>query len=286
MTAYTNRDISLVGAIARWEIRSVNHRYLELSFKLPEPLRDLEYILRGLSRNQLSRGKVECSLKLEWLEEKPSELTIDYKLVEVLTEVAEKIMQRLPSGNACMLSPFDILRWPAVVRIPDKDISQLIEPLQQSFSLVLQDLVNARAREGAALQVFIEEKLIKMRLHIDRINQRLPEIQKGFRTKFFEKLRVLQQEVDVNRFEQEMAYLIQKMDISEELDRLTIHTIEVARILKSDQVIGRRLDFLMQELNREANTIASKAIDNETIQDSVELKVLIEEMREQIQNLE
>jgi uncharacterized protein (TIGR00255 family) len=286
MTAYASRELKVADATAQWEIRSVNHRYLELSFKLPESLRMLETTLRDIARHQLNRGKVECFLKFEWEDSLSSKLLINDSLVDALTAACERIMERLPAGKVQTLSPLDILKWPAVVRTPEKDITQVAESIQASFTLVLQDLVAGRAREGVKLQGVIQERLIKMREYVNHISKRQPEIQKNYRLKFIEKLKGLAFEVDKNRFEQEMVYLIQKMDISEELDRLSIHLTEVERILKTEKLIGRRLDFLMQELNRETNTIASKAIDGASTQDSVELKVLIEEMREQIQNLE
>lgn len=285
MTAYANLNTKTAEATLQWEIRSVNHRYLELSFKLPDTLREVEYALRDIARGCLNRGKVDCFLRLDWNTEKTTELKIDHKLVDALIDASEQIRQQVPS-QSLGVSPFDFLRWPSVACTPDKDITQLLEPIKESFLLALQNLMEVRAREGKKLGSFIQERLNKMSDTVNKIKNRLPEIKNNYRLKFQEKLRDLLLEIDKNRFEQELVYLMQKMDISEELDRLATHVIEVTRVLKSDKTLGRRLDFLMQELNRETNTIASKAIDNATIQDAVELKVLIEEMREQIQNLE
>jgi uncharacterized protein (TIGR00255 family) len=284
MTAYANRDIEIPGGIARWEIRSINHRYLEPSFKLPEALRDLEYKLRELIRNHLSRGKVDCVLKIDQSDENKNVPVIDYQLIDELSMASKKIMERFSSNIS--ISLFDVLHWPSVIKIPEQALVNLIDPLQKSFVVVLQDLLEARAREGVKLKECIEARLVQMRDRTHKIKARMPEIQKEFRFKFQEKLDKLLMEIDQNRLEQEMIYLVQKMDISEELDRLSTHLTEVERVLTKDNVVGRRLDFLMQELNRETNTIASKSIDHTTIQDAIDLKVLIEEMREQIQNLE
>lgn len=284
MTAYAKCDTKIKGGVAAWEIRSVNHRYLELSFRLPDACRHLENILRETARLRLSRGKVECSLKLDWDDNLARTINIDDSLVDALISACAKVDKRLQTQSS--ISALDILRWPMVVRTHTEDLNTLEEPLEKAFDLALQDLIAVRAREGQKLKAFIQDRFSKMQQCIDEIQQRLPSIQKEFRAKFQTKLAELQVQIDQGRFEQEMVYLMQKGDISEELDRLKTHLTEVERVIKSDKVIGRRLDFLMQELNREANTIASKATDNATIQDAVELKVLIEEAREQIQNLE
>lgn len=285
MTAYANKDILLPGGfIARWELRSTNHRYLEVSFKLPPLQSDLEYRLRDSLRKTLNRGKVDCFLKLDVLEGSKSELDIDFNLVEQLVLASQKISERFPVKAD--VSVFDILRMPSVIRLPETDLSILEGPLQESFLVVLQDLTETREREGLKLKGYIEERLVKMHQRLAIIKARLPEIEQTTRMKFYEKINELDIEADKNRFDQVVANLIQKMDISEELDRLTSHLTEVERVLNDNQVMGRRLDFLMQELNREANTVGSKAIDTETAQDAITFKVLIEEMREQIQNIE
>ncbi len=284
MTAFATQDLQLPTAIARWEIRSVNHRYLEVSFKLPPLLGDLEYQLREILRNRLSRGKVDCSLKLETIGESSSNLVVDFKLIDQLVAISKKMKDQAP--EATFGSIFDILRWPSVVKMSEEDFSKLNEPLQKSFVLTLEELIEVRHREGIKLKDCIEKRLQKMHIHINDIKTRLPEIQNHYRQKFSEKIHEMQLELDESRLEQAMLHLLQKMDISEELDRLATHLSEVERILAKDKVMGRRLDFLMQELNREANTLAAKALDKMTAQDTIALKVLIEEMREQIQNLE
>jgi uncharacterized protein (TIGR00255 family) len=285
MTAYANKNVSLPGGfIARWEIRSTNHRYLEVSFKLPPLLGDLEYRLRENLRKIIARGKVDCFLKLDAVENNKRELNIDFNLVEQLVVASQKISARFPVNAD--VAVFDILRMPSVVCFPETDLSALEISLQESFLTALQDLTETRAREGKKLGSYIEERLVKIREQLKSIMNRLPEIEKATRVKFYEKINDLQIETDKSRFDQVVANLIQKMDISEELVRLTAHLIEVGRVLKDEKVMGRRLDFLMQELNRESNTVGSKAIDTLTVQDAITFKVLIEEMREQIQNIE
>ncbi|HEV2523682.1 MAG TPA: YicC/YloC family endoribonuclease [Gammaproteobacteria bacterium] len=285
MTAYASKNVSLPGGfIARWEIRSTNHRYLEVSFKLPPLQGDLEYRLRENLRKIITRGKVDCFLKLDAVENNKRELNIDFNLVEQLVVASQKISARFPVNAD--VAVFDILRMPSVVCLPETDLSGLEISLQESFLTALQDLTETRAREGEKLGGYIEERLVKMRERLKSITNRLPEIEKATRIKFYEKVNDLQIETDKSRFDQVVANLIQKMDISEELDRLTAHLTEVERVLKDEKVMGRRLDFLMQELNRESNTVGSKAIDTLTVQDAITFKVLIEEMREQIQNIE
>lgn len=285
MTAYANKTVQLLnGFIARWEIRSTNHRYLEVSFKLPPLQGDLEYRLRDSLRKVVSRGKVDCFLRLEALENNKSELKIDYNLVEQLINASQKISARFPVKTD--MPVLDILCMPSVMRLPETDLSVLEEPLQASFLTVLKDLTDTRKREGDKLKGYIEERLTKMHERLKSIKTRLPEIEQVNRTKFYEKINDLQVEVDKSRFDQVVANLVQKMDISEELDRLVAHLTEVERVLSEEKVMGRRLDFLMQELNRESNTIGSKAVDTLTAQDAITFKVLIEEMREQIQNIE
>ncbi len=285
MTAYANKAVQLPnGFIARWEVRSTNHRYLEVSFKLPPFQSDLEYRLRDSLRKTISRGKVDCFLRLEALENNKSELKIDYNLVEQLVNASQQISARFPVKAD--MPVLDILCMPSVMRLPETDLSALEEPLQASFLTVLKDLTDTRKREGDKLQGYIEERLTKMHERLKSIKTRLPEIEQVNRTKFYEKINDLQVEVDKSRFDQVVANLVQKMDVSEELDRLVAHLTEVERVLREEKVMGRRLDFLMQELNRESNTIGSKAADTLTAQDAIAFKVLIEEMREQIQNIE
>ncbi len=285
MTAYANKNISLPGGfIARWEIRSTNHRYLEVSFRLPSAQGDLEYRLRETLRQIITRGKIDCFLRLDAAENNKRDLRIDFNLVAQLVEASQKISARFPVNAE--IAVFDILRMPSVVSLPEADLSALDIALQESFLIALQDLTETRAREGEKLKGYLEQRLVKMRERLQSITNRRSEIEKTMRSKFYEKVDDLTMETDKSRFDQAVANLIQKMDISEELDRLAAHLTEVDRVLKDEKIMGRRLDFLMQELNRESNTLGAKAIDTLTVQDAITFKVLIEEMREQIQNIE
>ena len=285
MTAYASKNVSLPsGFIARWEIRSTNHRYLEVSFKLPPLQGDLEYRLRENLRKIITRGKVDCFLKLDAAENNKRDLNIDFNLVEQWVVASQKISARFPVNAD--VAVFDILRMPSVVSLPETDLSGLETSLQESFLTALQDLTETRAREGEKLGGYIEERLVKMRERLHSITNRLPEIEKATRIKFYEKVNDLQIETDKSRFDQVVANLIQKMDISEELDRLAAHLTEVERVLKNEKVMGRRLDFLMQELTREANTLGSKSDTLVLSQHALQMKVLIDQMREQIQNIE
>ena len=229
MTAYASRDIPLHNGIARWEIRSINHRYLELSIKLPEWLRELEFVFRDIARTYVTRGKVECFLKFDLPENAHPEFRLNMNLIDELILASQKVGDRFPlqSESAAVgcspVSPFDILRWPAVIIVPEKDLSKLQESLKDSFKTVLEELMVARGREGANLKGFIEGRLEKLKKILQAITSRLPAIKKAHRQKLQEKLTELKLVVDENRFEQEMVYLLQKSDISEELDRLGSH---------------------------------------------------------------
>lgn len=284
MTAYARKDSQTSRGTIHWEIKSTNHRYLELSFKLPDFVKDLEYVLRDKIRTTLSRGKLDCFLKIDLSEDNQTPFKMDFNLMDQLIEASATIEKRFPSAK--MVSLFDVLRWPGLIKASDQDYSGMHPDLLKTFEEVLQDFIQTREREGAKLKSCIEERVKKMQVLLKKIEDRAPELKNQSRLKFYEKFNTLKIECDENRLEQELLYLIQKIDISEELDRLKTHLTEIERILREDKVMGRRLDFLMQELNREVNTIASKANDNMTIKDSVELKVLIEEMREQVQNIE
>ncbi len=284
MTGYASQDVSLTGGTARWEIRSVNHRYLELSFKLPSQFSELEFSLRELAKKKLHRGKVDCFLRVDLLEAAEMDLSINLELADKLMNAHTQISERFKlQGTA---SGFDVLNWPLVLQTSQRDLSALKAPLQQSFEIALQHLIETRAREGEKLKACILERVYKMHTLIEGVNSRLPEIEQAYKAKFAKRILELKLEIGTDRFEPSMTSLIQKMDITEELDRLKMHLTEVNRILTEDELMGRRLDFLMQELNREANTLGSKAMEGVTVQDGVQLKVLIEEMREQIQNIE
>ena len=283
MTAFARTDSNTELASYTWEIRSVNSRYLELHFRLPESLKAIEAPLRDSLRKQLTRGKVELSLKFS-PQIKQQALTINEDLVAQVNAAADAVHGIIGPGNA--LDSLEILKWPGVLEQPKLDVSQANEEALSSFEEAITQLIAMREREGAALQNIIETRLDGIDDQVHKVRAILPEILKAQRARLVEKLAELAVKVDEQRIEQEMAILLQKNDVDEELDRLDAHLLEVKNILAAGGAMGRRLDFMMQELNREANTLSSKSISHLTTQISVELKVLIEQMREQVQNIE
>lgn len=283
MTAFARKDQQTDLASYTWEIRSVNSRYLELHFRLPESLRAIEGALRERLRKQLSRGKVECSLRFNPLQQE-QDLTINAELVAQINQAADDVHGIIGPGNA--LNALEILKWPGVISQGDLDQELASKEALALFDDALSDLIAMRQREGAELKVFIQQRLDGIAEQAAKVKAILPDILQAQRDHLKGKLDALVQEVDPDRFEQEMVILLQKADVDEELDRLEAHLKEVGRTLNAKGAIGRRLDFMMQELNREANTLSSKSISHLTTQIAVELKVLIEQMREQIQNIE
>ncbi|WP_372862697.1 YicC/YloC family endoribonuclease [Spongiibacter sp.] len=283
MTAFAHRRSEHSWGTAIWELRSVNHRYLELSFKLPENWRQLEPELRERLRDNLQRGKVECSLRLS-LKEQEQQLSLNHELAEQLLNTAHAL--RADITHAAPINVLEVLRWPGVMQSAEPDGDTISKDLLTAFAEALNDQRDNRRREGAALAQLIEQRLHSIDQIVAELRQRMPEIVAGQRDKLRSRLAELQAELDSDRLEQEMALIAQKADVDEELDRLDTHVKEVRRVLSKGGAAGRRLDFLMQELNREANTLSSKAVVADSTQAAVELKVLIEQMREQIQNIE
>jgi len=283
MTAFARQEQQYEGGTLIWEIRSVNHRYLEYQLRLPESLRQVEPALRDRLRKQLSRGKVECTLRLH-NEQSGQSLDVDSVLAAEVINAAEKIRALLPQpGN---LDIMDVLRWPGVMKETQQDIEQLSETTMTLFDKTLQDLIAGREREGRELQQMIRQRLDMISQIVTEVRQLMPEILTNQAQMLRNRLAELKSDLDPARLEQELVLLAQKADVAEELDRLETHVQEVGRVMKDKAPVGRRLDFLMQELNREANTLSSKSIVVATTQRAVELKVLIEQMREQIQNIE
>lgn len=283
MTAFARADHEGLAGVFYWEIRSVNSRYLELHFRLPDSLKSIEGDLRDAIRAKLTRGKVECNLKYI-ANTGQQELTINEALVSQLNQAADQVHALIGPGNA--LDALEILKWPGVLSQPKLDMGQVKTDALQGFDTALIDLVKMREREGSALKAFIEQRMTGIDEEVTKVKAILPEILQAQRESLLKRLQDVQIKVDEERFEQEMVILLQKTDVDEELDRLQAHLEEVSRILKQGGAIGRRLDFMMQELNREANTLSSKSISHLTTQIAVQLKVLIEQMREQIQNVE
>ena len=284
MTAFSRQQQEQKWGSLTWEIRSVNHRYLETSVRLPESFRGLENGVREAVRKRLTRGKVECALRFQSEAKVSSDLHLNTKLIQQLVQANNEIEKI--TGTSISLNNMEVLRWPGVIEEQDFDKISIEKQALSLFSAALDDLVATREREGAELQGFIKQRIDSVREIVISIRNKMPEILAKQKQNILDRLADLQAELEPTRLEQEVSLLTQKADVEEELDRLDSHLNEVERVLGAKGQKGRRLDFLMQELNREANTLSSKSIVVETTLNAVELKVLIEQMREQIQNVE
>ncbi len=283
MTAFARVERAGTQGTLIWELRSVNHRYLEPHLRLPEAFRDLEGAVRESLRQGISRGKVECTLR--FTEENASKsLQVDQERARQLVEAAETVASLIK--NPAPLNPLAVLSWPGVLVADATDPQALNQEALSLFEDALAELKNGRNREGAELARLINERLDNMSQEVATLRTLVPQMLAAQRQKILDRFTDMKAELDPQRLEQEMVLLAQKSDVAEELDRLSTHVTEVRRVLKSGGAAGRRLDFLMQELNREANTLGSKAFDPRSTQAAVNLKVLIEQMREQVQNIE
>jgi len=283
MTAFARAERAGTHGTLSWELRSVNHRYLEPHLRLPEAFLDLEGPLRDALRQGLSRGKVECTLRFDdGAAGQP--LQIDRERASQLVAAAESIAALI--RQPAPINPFEVLAWPGVLAAAAADREALRAEALSLFDEALAQLKAGRAREGAELARLLEERLDAMFKEVEALRQLVPQMLANQRQKILDRFRDTQLELDPQRLEQELVLLAQKSDAAEELDRLCTHITEVRRVLKAGGTVGRRLDFLMQELNREANTLGSKAFDPRSTQTAVNLKVLIEQMREQVQNIE
>ncbi len=283
MTAFARVDRAGTQGTLSWELRSVNHRYLEPHLRLPESFRDLESAIREALRQGLSRGKVECTLRfLEETAGKP--LQVDRERAAQLVAAAETVASLIKQPGA--LNPLEVLAWPGVLVADASDPQALNSEALVLFNQALADLKAGREREGADLARLLEDRLDAMTHEVATLKSLVPQMLATQRQKVLDRFADMKAELDPQRLEQEMVLLAQKSDVAEELDRLSTHVTEVRRVLKAGGQAGRRLDFLMQELNREANTLGSKAFDTRSTQAAVNLKVLIEQMREQVQNIE
>jgi uncharacterized protein (TIGR00255 family) len=283
MTAFARATHQADWGTLTWELRSVNHRYLEPSFRLPETLRDVEMALRDTLRTAISRGKVDCSLQLA--------LNREQSGIEVNTDKARQYLAAADSiaaliADPAAISPLAILEKPGVLVEREIDSELLQQTTIDVFKTAVDQLVENRAVEGGKLADFIRQRLVAIRHETAKVRALLPQILAAQKQRLADKIADLQLTLDQERLEQEIVIIAQKADVDEELDRLSAHITEIEQVLKRKEPIGRRLDFLMQELNREANTLSSKSIATDTTQSAVELKVLIEQMREQIQNIE
>lgn len=285
MTGFARREAKLSWGTVIWEVRSVNHRYLEPGFRLPEDFREMEPALRDALRKTLQRGKIEASLSVQFEQENDTELGVNFHKVGQLANAVQQIRAQL-GDQAALINPLELLKWPGVMQKQELERDVMHAAVLEVFNEALALLIEHRDREGAELAQHILQRLDSVSAQVAAVRARLPEILHSQREKLQAKIAALQIDLDAERLEQEIALLAQKADVDEELDRLDTHVIEVKRTLEQTDSVGRRLDFLMQELNREANTLSSKAIVADTTQAAVELKVLIEQMREQIQNIE
>ena len=282
MTAFAQRHVDTSWGSASWELRSVNHRYLEPSFKLPESWRALEPALRERIRQHLKRGKLECTLKLQLNSQQA--LQLNRELAQQVLDSAHAL--RADIAHAAPINVLEVLRWPGVMESGQVDGDTVGKDLLAAFDNALQDHIANRQREGAALATLIEQRLDNIADIVAEVRRFMPDVIGHQRDKLQQRIAEMSVELDPQRLEQEVALIAQKADVDEELDRLDTHVTEVRRVLQTGGPVGRRLDFLMQELNREANTLSSKAVVADSTQAAVELKVLIEQMREQIQNIE
>ena len=284
MTAFARQEQQTEQGNLIWEIRSVNHRYSELSLRLDERFRVLEMPIRKLFSEQLGRGKVDAVLRYKAPENQSTNLDIDQTLAQSVVKQCELISGF--ADQAAPINPVRILQWPGVIKAESLDQVALNASVMSALLLAVNELIVSRETEGAALHKMMEQRCNDIDAIAKAIRERMPTILAEHQQRLKDRVAELAVDLDPERLEQEMVLLAQKNDVAEELDRLESHVVEVRCVLQRDEPVGRRLDFLMQELNREANTLGSKSINSETTNHSVELKVLIEQMREQIQNIE
>ena len=283
MTAFARLEVKKDWGDAVWEIRSVNQRYLENFFRLPEQFRGLENTLREKLRQSLTRGKIECSLRIEIKKQTNAELNLNKELANQVIQSLQWIKTQAGEGE---INLTDVLRYPGVVEAQEQDLDAISQDLLTAFDDLLTDFIAMRGREGEKLNDIIQQRLDAIAVEADKVRSQMPAVLQGQRERLLQRFEDAQVNLDPQRVEQEMILLAQRIDVAEELDRLQMHVKETTNILKKGGAVGRKLDFMMQELNRESNTLASKSINADITASAVELKVLIEQMREQIQNLE
>lgn len=283
MTAFAHLELKKEWGNAVWEIRSVNQRFLETYFRLPEAFRNLEMTLRERLRTTLTRGKVECSLRIELNANQNNGLALNQEYAKQVISSLQWLKETAQEGEINLV---DILRFPGVVDNQNQDLDQISQDLLDGFEQILTEFIAIRGREGANLQALIQQRLDAIATEATKVQAQMPSVLQWQKDRLQQRFDELNLQLDPQRLEQEMVLLAQKVDVAEELDRLQLHVKETTSILKKGGAVGRKLDFMMQELNREANTLASKSINADVTNSAVELKVLIEQMREQIQNLE
>ena len=284
MTAFARTQQNLDEGDLIWELRSVNHRYLELQLKMPDEFRVHETKFREVIQNRLKRGKVECFLRFNLNTQESESVHVNHQQAKSLISACQEINDLLHQPSE--VDPIEILQWPGVVKQSMLDMKPVLAASESGLINALDELVANREREGERMRDLIRQRCEAIQQIVVQTREKMPEIQQRYQQKIRDRLESLSIEMNSDRLEQELVHLAQKMDVDEELDRLDSHLKEMNDVLSRDDAVGRRLDFLMQELNREANTLGSKSADISSTNASVELKVLIEQMREQIQNIE
>jgi len=284
MTAFARQEMIEPWGQLTLELRSVNHRYLEIGMRLPEELRVLETRIRESINNKLNRGKVDVLLRYQAEQQTTDELALNETLVQQLATAVSKVQTYFAQTRP--VNPLEVIRWPGILQTPEVDQEVLHETCMNLVETALDELLRGREREGEKISDMITQRCDGIETIVSEVKTLIPDIRQAWREKLLAKLEEFKADIDASRLEQEMAFMAQKIDVEEEIDRLLAHVNEVRRVLKHDKPVGRRLDFLMQELNREANTLGSKSTDARTGTASVDLKVLIEQMREQVQNIE
>ncbi len=284
MTAFCRTQTDLEGCSLIWEVRSVNHRYLDAHLKLPDELKVIETGCRSLINDRLNRGRIDAALKYEASKGESIDMEINTGALDALAAALQIVESRIP--NASPPNSGDILRWQGVLRQPEANFDALARSALDGLAEALDELVTARKREGERLAQMILDRISDCRVIVSSLQNALPEIELGLKQRWNRRLEELGDEVEPARLAQELAILLTRSDVSEELDRLETHFDEVQRVVGQKKPAGRRLDFLMQELNREANTLGSKSVDLRNTNAAVELKVLVDQMREQVQNIE
>jgi uncharacterized protein (TIGR00255 family) len=284
MTAFARAESEQPWGSAQLELRSVNNRYLDIAPRLPDELRPLEPIVRERVGARLGRGKLDCVFKISYASDRDTAFTLNLSMAEQVVRAIEQIQPLLQNAHA--VTPMEVLRWPGVIQASVPDLEAIQATAIELLDGALNELIAMRTREGEKITAMIVQRCDNIEGIVSSLRVRTPKILAEIRRKLEARLEELKAQPDQERLEQEMLYLAQKLDITEELDRLDAHLAEVRQVLESDEPVGRRLDFLMQELNREANTIGSKSSDAETTRSSVDLKVFIEQIREQVQNVE
>lgn len=284
MTAFARVEENHPMGCFAWEVRSINHRYLEVGFRLPEELRSLEFELRKVAQNILNRGKVDCTFRFKATSDTEVDLTINQALLNRLIEQTQLLRSKAPD----VLAPnaIELLNWPGVTEQVQIDQKELISAAKNLFEQAIKTMADNRKVEGERMYELIAQRGQQLKKLVDAVRERRPDVLASIRSKLMARVEEMEVEFDSNRLEQELVMIAQKLDVDEELDRLDSHLIELSDVISSNKPVGRRLDFLMQELNRETNTLSSKSADIVTTQAAVDMKVAIEQMREQVQNIE